>query len=211
MRNRDYKNFLPGSFYHVYNRGNNRDFVFRDEEDFRAFLFRVGLGLGFDVKELSENPLTSVPFSRIRITDSKQESFKLHAFCLMPNHFHFMIEQCSDIPISKFILKICTSYAMYANKKYSRVGNIFQDCFKSVLINSNEQFMWTPAYIHMNPVKDGLAKHPSNYKWSSYSDYLNDRKLPITHTDFLLGTFGSKENMEKQTCAVDMSRVALDS
>lgn len=193
---------------HIYNRGNNRDDVFRDEQDYRAFLFRLGLVLGFEEKELVEHPLTSIPYSRIRITNSKRNCFKLHAFCLMKNHFHILIEQCSDISVSKLILKALTSYAKYFNKKYGRVGHIFQDQFKSVVVDSDAQLMWASSYIHMNPVKDGLVKHPSHYVWSSYNDYTSERKLPIVNTDFLIATFGSKENFEKQTLEIQESFVS---
>lgn len=206
MSKRDYKQFACGSIVHVYNRGNNREDIFHDEEDYRAFLFRLGLGLGFEIKELSDHSLTSVPHSRIRITSSKKGSFKLHAFCLMRNHFHFLIEQCSDTPISKLISKICTSYAKYFNLKYKRVGHLFQDKFKSTLMETQPQLMWTSAYIHTNPVKDGFAKHSSQYPWSSYQDYNSDRNLPIICKDMIESIF--KNNFEEETAK--MSKTVFD-
>ncbi|NCN08094.1 transposase [Candidatus Parcubacteria bacterium] len=199
MKNRDYREFTTGSIVHIYNRGNNRENIFHDKKDYKAFLTRIGLSLGLETKELSKYPLTSIPNSRIRITGSKESDFKIHAFCLMDNHFHLLIEQCSDVSISKLISKICTSYAMYINKKYKRVGHIFQDQFKSVLIESDSQLLWTSAYIHMNPVKSGLVEHPSQYDWSSYNDYASERNLPITHTDFIKSVFGNQNNFEKET------------
>ena len=198
MNNRDYKNFSKGSLYHIYNRGNNREKIFYNEEDYQAFLFRIGLVLGFEMKDL-KHELLSVPYSRIRITKIKKNIFLIHAFCLMPNHFHILIEQCSDIPISKFISKVCSSYAQYINRKYKRVGHIFQDQFKAVLIESNVQLMWTSSYIHTNPVKDKITEHLSQYKWSSYNDYASDRNLPIIEKKLLLETFGSKANFKKET------------
>ena len=59
--------------------------------------------------------------------------------------------------------------------------------------------MWTSAYIHMNAVKDGLVKHPSDYKWSSYNDYVSDRNLPIIHTNFLILVFGDTNSFKKET------------
>lgn len=88
---------------------------------------------------------------------------------------------------------------MYLNKKYGRVGHTFQDQFKSVLIESNPQLMWTSAYIHMNPIKDGVVEHPSKYKWSSYNDYVDSRNLPVVYTDLIKSIFGSKEGFEKET------------
>src|SRR3989344_4331013 len=147
MKNRDYKNFASGTILHIYNRGNNREKIFFDEKDYKAFLFRTGLVLGIEQEVLQKENLTSVPYSRIRI-NAKENLFKLHAFCLMPNHFHLLIEQIGDIPISKLISQLCTSYAMYINKKYKRVGHVFQDQFKSVVIEDNPQLMLTSSYIH---------------------------------------------------------------
>lgn len=213
MRNRDYKEFAAGEIYHVYNRGNNRENIFFDEQDYRAFIFRLGLSLGFSSKELLENSLIYSPRSRIRI-NSKPNLFKLHSFCLMPNHFHLLIEQISDISISNLILKLCTSYSMYFNKKYKRVGNVFQDCFKSVLVKSNPQLMWNSAYIHMNPVVGKLINNPNDYRWSSYRDFTNERNFSIVSKDLIPIIFTNKKNFIKETCKnvpeSDMSRVPLD-
>lgn len=204
MNNRDYKKFLPGTIFHVYNRGNNKEKIFFDEQDYRAFLFRLGLCLGFIEEELNKEKLIAMPYSRIRITDTVKNNFKLYAFSLMPNHFHLLIEQVGDISISKLISKICTSYSKYANKKHKRVGHIFQDKFKAVLIENNPQLMWTSSYIHMNAVKDGLVKHPSEYKWSSFNDYVSDRNLPIISKELLLGTFGDIKSFIKETLIYDV-------
>jgi len=215
MKNRDYKDIAPGTFLHIYNRGNNKEKIFFDEQDYKAFLFRFGLALGFDEKELSKEKLLSLPYSRVRITEVNKNDFRLHTFCLMPNHFHLLTEQCGDTSISKILSKVCTSYAMYINKKYKRVGHIFQERFKSVVIEDDQQLMWTSAYIHMNPIKDRIAKSPEMYKWSSYSDYIGNRNLPIISRDLLLGLFGDNKTFEKETLNFlsregAMSRTVLD-
>ena len=122
----------------------------------------------------------------------------------MPNHFHLLIEQVGDISISILMLKICTSYARYTNLKHKRVGHIFQDKFKAVLIENNPQLMWTSAYIHMNAMKDGLVKHPGDYKWSSYNDYIGKRNLPIISKELLLETFGNRKNFIEETLIYDV-------
>ncbi|OGI71101.1 hypothetical protein A3B84_03010 [Candidatus Nomurabacteria bacterium RIFCSPHIGHO2_02_FULL_35_13] len=198
MKNRDYKNLAPDTIVHIYNRGNNREKIFYGQSDYKAFLFRVGLALGIDYETLQKENLLVIPNSRIRIS-SNNNLFKLHSFCLMPNHFHLLIEQCGNIPVSKLISQICTSYSMYVNKKYKRVGHVFQERFKSVIIENDSQLMWTSAYIHMNPVKDGLVKSPEEYKWSSYNDFASDRNLPITDKELLISTFGSQNNFTKET------------
>lgn len=190
---------MEKEIYHVYNRGTNKENLFRDKQDYRAFLYRLGLGLGIKSEILNKNEITRSSKSRIRITKSPFDFFKLHSFCLMPNHFHLLIEQTGDVSISSLIQKICTSFSMYINKKYGRVGHLFQGNFKSVLIESNPQFMWTTSYIHTNPVKGNLVIKPEEYDWSSYIDYAKNRNLPIIYKDFIVSVFGSKENLIKQT------------
>jgi len=202
MNNRDYKKFVPGITTHIYNRGNNKEKIFFDEQDYRAFLFRLGLCLGFIEEELNKEKLISMPFSRIRITEMKKSDFKLHAFSLMPNHFHLLIEQVGDVSISKLMSKLCTSYSKYINKKHKRIGHVFQDEFKAVLVEDNTQLMWISSYIHTNAVKDKLAKHPREYKWSSYNDYTLDRNLKIINKKLLLSTFGDKKNFIEQNSYV---------
>ncbi len=89
---------------------------------------------------------------------------------------------------------VFTSFSKYLNLKYQRVGHIFQDKFKSVQIETNSQLMLVSSYIHMNPVKDSLVNKPESYKWSSYIDFIIDRKNPIIHTQFLTEVFQNKNN-----------------
>ncbi|MFA5791491.1 MAG: transposase [Candidatus Paceibacterota bacterium] len=204
MNNRDFKKFTSGNIYHIYNRGNNKEKIFFNDQDYKAFLFRFGLCLGFTEEELNKEKFIAMPYSRIRITQTIKNNFKLHVFSLMPNHFHLIIEQIGDISISNLMLKVCTSYVRYMNKKYKRVGHAFQDKFKAILIENNPQLMWTSAYIHMNAVKDRIVKHPSEYLWSSYNDYASNRNLSIINKELLLGTFGDVENFIKQTLIYDV-------
>jgi len=204
MNNRDYKKFLPNTTFHIYNRGNNKEKIFFDNQDYKAFLFRLGLCLGFTEQELNNEKLITMPYSRIRITETDKNNFKLHAFSLMPNHFHLLIEQVGDISISKLISKVCASYSKYINNKNKRVGHIFQDCFKAILIEDDPQLMWTSSYIHMNAVKDKIVKHPSEYLWSSYNDYAKERNLPIVTKELLLSTFENRKNFIEQTLIFDV-------
>ena len=202
MNHRDFKKFAPGAIMHIYNRGNNKEKIFFDEQDYRAFLFRLGLCLGFIEEELNKEKLIAMPYSRIRITDVNKNNFKLHVFSLMPNHFHLLIEQVGDTPISKLISKICASYSKYRNNKYNRVGHTFQDCFKAVPIEDASQLMWVSNYIHTNAVKDGIVEHPEKYKWSSYNDFASDRNLLIINKELIIGTFGNKNNFIEQNSHV---------
>ncbi len=205
MKRRDYKNIGINSIHHVYNRGNNKELIFLDNQDRRAFMFRVGLAIGIEKDTLNTSDVAAMPKSRAQIIPFSDSSFKIHAFCLMPNHFHILIEQTGEIPVSKFMHKICTSYSMYMNKKYHRVGHIFQDRFKSVLVETDAQLKWTSAYIHTNPIKDGLAKNPKEYRWSSYQDFVMGRHNPLLTTDFLLSVFENRDNFAKQNVTIPKS------
>lgn len=185
MKNRDFKNFSKGEIYHLYNRGNNKEKIFFKDSDYKAFLFRLCLALGFDLEDLKKEKLLSIPNSRIRISGFEKNNFRIHSFCLMPNHFHLLIEQKGEIPVSKLISKVCTSYAMYINKKYNRVGHVFQDQFKAVRIDGNEQLVWIFNYIHQNPVKDNLVRTPEEYIWSSYTDFVKNRNLIFVDKQFM--------------------------
>lgn len=198
MKNRDYKNFTKGHIYHLYNRGNNKEIIFRDKQDYRAFLFRLGLAIGINKDDLNACDITKSIKSKIRINGSKPHLFKLHAFCLMPNHLHLLIEQCGDESISKLLLKVFTSFSKYINSKHKRVGHVFQDQFKSVRIETNPQLMLISSYIHMNPVKDFVVNEPEEYKWSSYADFSENRDNPIVNKGFLTEIFGGKNNFIKE-------------
>ncbi|MBN2094295.1 MAG: transposase [Candidatus Zambryskibacteria bacterium] len=199
MNNRDYKNFAPGCIYHIYNRGNNKETLFRDKQDYRAFLFRLGLVLGIDKDDLANCEIIKSPKSRIRLRSFKPNYFKIHAFCLMPNHFHILIEQCGEESISKLVAKLSTSFSKYINLKYKRVGQVFQDQFKSVYVNTNSQLMLVSSYIHMNPVKDRLTESPEKYDWSSFNDFIFDRNNTVVYTLFLKEIFGGTEQFKDET------------
>ena len=125
------------------------------------------------------------------------EAFALLCYCLMPNHFHFIIKQNTVLPISKLIAKVCTSYSMYFNKKYQKVGNLFQNKFKAVLITNDEQLMWTSAYIHNNPKTAEIVKDLKDYPWSSYLDYIGKRQGTMCDKDFILKMFKNVSEYEK--------------
>ena len=166
---RDYKQFGIGEYFHVYNRGNGKNKVFLDKEDYKFFILRLNQNLFPDIYKTKYSYSTPLP----------KNSFSMICYCLMPNHFHFLIKQNRDIPISKLMLKVCTSYSKYFNKKYDSVGHIFQDQFKQVWVDDNSYLVWLSAYIHENPGVAGLVSNSSDYNWSSYSDFVGLNRGPI--------------------------------
>jgi putative transposase len=188
MINRDYKEFAPLSFYHIYNRGVGKMDIFNDIEDYKMFLSRLEENI---FPERNEKAILSRSDKKRKVLPSN--SFNIISYCLMPNHFHLLIQQLTDLPISKLVSKVCTSYSMNFNKKYDRVGTLFQDQFKAVLIENNEQLLWTSFYIHKNPLEANLISDIKDYAWNSCLDYLNINNSGLCAKNILLEQFGSPE------------------
>lgn len=91
----------------------------------------------------------------------------LHAYCLMTNHIHLLLETC-DMEIGKFMKHLSECYAMYVNHKYSYRGHVFESRYKSCLVEEDAYFLQTSRYIHLNPVKAQMTNYPEDYSWSSY-------------------------------------------
>jgi len=189
MNHRDYKEFAKDEVYHVYNRGVGKMKIFKDDEDYKVFLFRLKENL---FPELIDNK--NLRKSNYRRKVLPPGSFDLITYCLMPNHFHFLIKQNADLPISILILKLCGGFSKYFNKKYERVGSLFQDQFKSVLIESNEQLLWTSLYIHENPLKGSLVENLQDYEWSSYLDYADIKNDLLCKKELILEQFHSSQS-----------------
>ena len=94
----------------------------------------------------------------------------------MTNHFHFLIQQNTDLDISKLMLKVCTGYSKYFNKKYKQTGGLFQAKFRAIQVEDTEYFLWLSAYIHTNPSVAKIIEDDREYIWSSYRDYLGKRE-----------------------------------
>ncbi len=100
--------------------------------------------------EIREQMLTTV-------AKNDNKSVEVVAYCLMPNHFHLLVKQVSEGGISKYLRQAINSYAKYFNTKYKRVGSLFQDMFRAVHIETDEQFIHVSRYIHLNPLVSYLV------------------------------------------------------
>ena len=175
--------FVEGGYYHVYLRGNEKRDIFCSNEDYIKFCKRL-----FDYAEL--------------------HSVSIICYCLLLNHFHLILRQGGNDSISRFIHKLALSYAMFFNKKYERVGHLFQGPFKAKLIVEDSYLLRLSAYIHANPVKHGLCdvEELEDYRWSSYRGYLGYRNdLPIDN-DLVLSMIGGIDKYRdyvKNYCAQD--------
>lgn len=154
--------------YHVMIRGNERKEIFLDDEDKRKFidvLCRIkGYSLEGDRSSSGEHP---------HLLGNKAKEFSIYAYCLMDNHAHLLINEGED-EISRIMKRINTSYAYYFNKRYGRIGHLFQDRFKSEAIENDAQLLTVVRYIHNNPVKAKIVTEPAYYTWSSYNGYIID-------------------------------------
>jgi len=148
--------------YHAMLRGINKQTIFGDDEDNGKFLQIIK-----ECKEVC--------------------GFKLYGYCLMGNHAHLLIHE-ESAPLEQIFRRIGSRYVYWYNRKYNRVGHLFQDRYKSEPVENDRYFLTVLRYIHRNPTKAGLCKTVGEYKWSSYNEYI--RKSAIIDSDFALEIIG---------------------
>lgn len=172
------KIYVEKGYYHLYNRGVEKRKIFLDARDYKTFLYLLKA-------YLSSSPKT--PFKKIKTLIAE---IKLLAYCLMPNHFHLLVKQTTKDAITKLTRRICTNYAMYFNKRYKRVGSLFQGNYKGVLVETDAQLLHLSRYIHINP--NEILRSQSkliDYPYSSYGDYLGLRKTNWLQPEEILAFF----------------------
>lgn len=176
-RKNTYRLDIEDTFYHVYNRGVAKFEIFKCEEDFLYFEHIVE-------RQLSKTPLKNKDG---REYPNFHQKITIHAYCLMPNHFHFLVHQKNQGDIKRFFTSLATSYSMYFNKKYSRKGPVFESSYKAILIENDEYLTHLSRYIHLNPL--GFR----SWDYSSYNDYLYTSRDWI-NTSFILDMFRTKKH-----------------
>jgi len=203
MNTRDYKQFAPGEIYHVYNRGNGRMDIFRDGKDYLLFLSRLREYLFPNTKEQrgewcpsalsADGAHLQTQSGRYKRKALPSGAFTLLCYCLMPNHFHLLIKQNTDLPISTLLLRLCGGYAKCFNDKYSHVGTIYQDQFKAKHVDDDQYLKWLSAYIHINPVVAEIVTTPEQYAYSSYPDYVAVRQGTLCDKHLILDSFKNSD------------------
>ncbi len=177
--------FSIGEFYHIYNRGNNKSVIFLDDNDRKRF--QKLLYVCNSTKPVVYKTIQGLPLDKIERGDTL---VSIGAYCLMPNHFHFLLYEKIEGGISLFIGKVLTAYSMYFNKKYERTGRLFENTFQATHVNKDEYLKYLFSYIHLNPIKlidskwkengifdqSGAQKYLSNYVYSSYLDYVTNNR-----------------------------------
>ena len=163
------KVYVENTYYHVYNRGVEKRTIFLDEKDYKVFLSYLQFYLMPPPSLRGPSP-KSYPSQQLSNHNNK---ISLVSYCLMPNHFHLAIKQVDKDSMTNFIRALSTRYSMYFNKRYTRVGSLFQGRYKAVLIENDMQFLYLTKYIHRNPLAlaEYTAKNLLDYPYSSYRNY----------------------------------------
>ncbi len=194
MRYRDYKTFAPGNYYHVFNRGNGKSDIFLEPQDYEVFMHRIRENFFPDNESPKELSPLDIKYQRKLLPSG---AFSLITYCLMPNHFHLLVRQNGDVKISKLMLKLCTGYAKYFQKKCEHTGHLLQGPFKAIHIENEAYLIWLSAYIHQNPVTAGLVKNPEDYLYSSYLEYIGKSSANLCEKNIILERFKNVDDYKK--------------
>ncbi len=148
-----------GNFYHIYNRGNNRQLIFFERDNYIYFLQLV---------------------RRYLIANSVD----IVAYCLMPNHYHFLV-YLRDETLSDAMKLLSLAYTKAINKRFNRSGVLFQGRFQSIHVTETDYLIHLSRYIHLNPVKANLVQQPEEWEFSSYSEYAGLRSGTLPKTEYV--------------------------
>lgn len=191
-----------GEFYHVFNRGVARQPAFLNQRDYKQALLTLSY-YRFKkppvklsrFKELSLDERDKILAELQKLSDLQ---VKIISYVLMPNHFHFLLQQTAESGIANFIGKFTNSYSKYFNIRQDRVGPVFQGVYKAVHIESDEQLIHVSRYIHLNPVVSGVVRKTEleHYPWSSLPDFLQGESS-LVWVEPILGHFPSPKDYKK--------------
>ncbi len=163
---------ISGQYYHIYNRGVEKRKIFTCDENYLFLLRRI--------KEFLPNyPVTFI------------------AYCLMPNHYHFLVRAEKDNGIGPFLQRLFNSYTQAFNQQEKRSGTLFETRAKSVLIDQNSHLLHIARYIHLNPVRAGLTQHPKDWAYSNYLEFIGCRKGTLYESAFVQEQFGTPEEYRR--------------
>lgn len=206
--------FACDNYYHIFNRGTDKREIFMDDEDRLRFLHNM-----YEFNDVTpapkwkENKLNLMQGKQPEINPDRKPIIDICCFCLMPNHYHFILKPLVENGISLFMQKLGSGYVNYFNLKCERSGTLFQGKFQAVYIKTDAQMMHLARYIHvLNPgelvepkIREGIIKNPSalknylnNYRWSSHLDYLGQKNYSsIINKNIIAGYFNSVAEYEK--------------
>jgi len=202
-------------FFHILSRGIEKRKIFLDKGDYFRFIHDL---YEFNDEEPSEayksfkRKFLDVQHPDIgnkeRVRKKRKLLVNLHAFALMPNHYHLLLSPLSDGAITLFMRKLNGGYARYFNQKNERKGPLFESRFKSILVSNEKHFIHLPYYIHCNPLdlkmpewrKREIKSYKEaieflrSYRWSSHIDYIGEKNFPsVTQRESFLEYFGGED------------------
>lgn len=194
--------FRDGEIYHIFNRGIERKSIFTDKREFERAKKLVKFYKHKDIPTRFSQLLLQPEDIREKILNDLYKSERLVdilSFCLMPNHFHFLLKQNSEKGIPTFIANFTNAYVKYFNIRHQRVGPLLEGVFKAVLIENDEQLLHVSRYIHLNPVVSSVVEEDElgNYNWSSYPEYLSLSNERIVQKDLVLDMFKSIKDYQE--------------
>ena len=180
--------FVPGCYYHAYNRGIDSKNIFYSKENYNHFL-------------------------RLCKKYNSKYQVEITAYCLMPNHFHLLLKQLNDIPISRFIQITLNAYVQALNKQINRTGPLFVGRFRHVLVDKEEYLLHVVRYIHLNPTKAKLTEKPEEWPYSDYQDWIySDIKKSFINQHFqkLEGYEKFVKEYQREVLYVDLEKYYID-
>jgi len=180
------RSFEPDSCYHIYNCGVEKRKTFNDDRDYSRFLKTIEYYLYSQIIPYSQfNKLveeSQKAYLKTNPPGSRTKCVAIFSYCLMPNHFHFLIKQLNTSGIKDFLSDITNSYTKYFNTKYDRFGYLFQGNFKAKEITDVNSFLQVSRYIHLNPIKStktNWQKELESYPYSSYKNWIRPEDSSI--------------------------------
>jgi len=184
-----------GEFYHIFNRGVAHMPIFKSKQYFKRFKKSM---VYYQVDGLK--PRFSLFSPTLHLLDWNKKIVEIVCYCLMPNHFHFLLKQVKDGGVSEFLRKLSNSYTKYFNtRERNRNGPILQGEFKAVLIESNEQLVHLSRYIHLNPLVSGIVEDLETYTWSSFPEYMGLNGENICSKEIIIDQFSSLNDYQDFT------------
>lgn len=200
--------FVNGEIYHIYNRGVAKLPIFSEKRDYDRFLSTIYYYSYQDPKPQFSQVKR---FKDFQIEENPQ-IIEILCYCLMPNHYHFLIRQLEDGGVPEFISKFTNSYTKYFNIKHDRVGSLLQGQFKAVRMETTEQLIHVSRYIHLNPTTSFLVKDIEKHMWSSYPNFIGLNEDDICNKKFILSLFKSPEDyrqfvLDQQNYAQELHKI----